>query len=131
KSSWCYFPGAVMSGHNPFGKADFLNRPRPLVKPVLVGGSLASGCVIAPLTFAAIAVVVTAIGAASHSALWLLYGLPIAAALAAPGVAWALLLLARQRWIEVTRDGFTLIRRDGKRQYRDEHVVSLAQSTSM
>ncbi len=116
---------------NPFGKADFLPKPRTYVKPVQVGGSLQSAWVGVPLAIAALALCVTIIGTARESFTWLLIGGPIAAAIAAPGVVAALILLSRQQWLEVTDDGFTLVRRGGvRRPYRDDQITGVSQRTT-
>jgi len=117
---------------NPFAKADFLARPRNIVKPVLVGGSLTSPWVGMPIFLATICLVGCFYGytrEGPNGVYWLVYGVPLSLAVAVPGVAAAVVQLARRRWLEVTDDGFTILYRDRRRAYKDEQITGVSQRT--
>jgi hypothetical protein len=116
-----------MSTPGPFDKADLLSRPRPLTKPVQVGGSLQSPWVVVPLLLAGLSIASGIVVALNGTPEALLVFLPLAAVLAVPGGVAALILLSRSRHIRVDPDGFTYIQGGKRETYKDEEIVGVSQ----
>lgn len=105
-------------------------RSKSLTRPILVGGTLHSGWVVGPLGLAAIIAIVGVIMMFRTNFIVGLVTLAIAAALSVPGLIAVAIQLTRRRWLEVTLDGFVLVRRDGSRlTINDEQIIALSNQT--
>lgn len=116
----------------PIDASRLLSQGKRIVRPVLVGGTLQTGWVVAPSVTAAI-VIAIGILIGFRGGVWepLFYiCLPIAAIGAVLGGVAASVQLARRRYLEVTPTGFVVIFRNAERRaFDDEQIVAITQQT--
>jgi hypothetical protein len=114
----------------PIDPSKFIARggSKPISRRVLVGGTLQSAWVVVPFATAAILAAVGVLLYFRTDIPYVLALVPLGLLAAIPGAIAAAIQLARRRWMEVTPNGFTLIRRDGSRRtYDDEQIIGITQ----